>query len=114
MTAADWVSVAEAACRLDIDPHTLYAAVNAGTVPARRIGRSVRVPAAWVDAAGASANGHTPPLDIDELADAVADRLVARLVRLLVGAVRATAPGEPGAVLDLARDERFGHDHRTG
>jgi excisionase family DNA binding protein len=110
MTAADWLNVLEVADRLRSNPRTIYEGVRAGTVPHRRVGRAVRVPASWVDAnAVALADGQAAALDVDELADAVADRLLVRLAQLLA---RAAAPGgEPGAVLDLTRDDRPGrHD----
>jgi excisionase family DNA binding protein len=112
--------VAEAARRLDVDRHTLYDAAARGEVPARRVGRSVRVPRAWVEGTDlarawaesedhAFLNGGTAA-DRERFAAELATAVARELARLLGEALaRATAPGEPGTVLDLiARDDEEG------
>jgi len=57
-TATEYLSVREAAALLRIDTSRLYRLVRAGTVPATRIGRTVRISAsqldAWAAAGGAA------------------------------------------------------------
>lgn len=48
-TATEYLSVPEAAARLRIDTSRLYKLVRAGTVPATRIGRSVRISTTQLD-----------------------------------------------------------------
>lgn len=48
-TARRTLSVAEAAEMLGVSTRTGYRMVDAGEIPAIRIGRSLRVPADWVD-----------------------------------------------------------------
>lgn len=38
-----WLSIAEAARRLGVTPRTLYRLINAGDLPAYRIGRVIRL-----------------------------------------------------------------------
>jgi excisionase family DNA binding protein len=105
------VSVTEAARRLNIDRHTLYDAAARGEVPARRIGRSVRVPAWWVDAGGPSDNGRTAPADAPAFAAEFARAVAVELARLLGEAAgRATAADRSATVHDLrhARDDVVG------
>lgn len=48
-TARRTLSVSEAAEMLGVSVRTGYRMVDAGEIPAVRIGRSLRVPADWVD-----------------------------------------------------------------
>jgi excisionase family DNA binding protein len=118
MSATVWVSVAEAARRLRVDQHTLYDAAARGEVPARRVGRSVRVPTWWIDGADLNADtGHTTAPDTERVAAQFARAVATELVRLIgEAATRATAPEpQPGTVLDLAaRDDNGGRHERTG
>lgn len=43
MADIEWLSTAQAAQLLDITPRTLYRLINAGDVPAYRIGRVIRL-----------------------------------------------------------------------
>jgi excisionase family DNA binding protein len=45
----DTLTVAQAAQRLGVDVHTMTRWVRAEQCPSVRVGRKVRIPAAWVD-----------------------------------------------------------------
>jgi excisionase family DNA binding protein len=103
VSATGWVSVVDAARRLGVDRHTLYDAAARGEIPARRVGRSVRVPLSWVDGADLDVDtGRTTP-DVERVAAQFARAVAVELGRLLgEAAARATAPKpEPGTVLNL-------------
>ena len=109
--SAEWISVTEAAHRLGADRHTLYDGAAHGEIPARRIGRSVRVPAWWVDAGGPDGNGHHTTPDAEQFAAEVTARVLAALAEAFTSAARGTAPvAHTEAVLDFARDDEGRHE----
>jgi excisionase family DNA binding protein len=117
VSQSDWITVAEAARRLGVDRHTLYDAAARGEVPARRVGRSVRVPLAWVEGADlAAANGHTAA-DPTEFARQFTAAVFAELSRAFnAAAQRAAVPdAEPGtATDDLTAATNRGHSDGSG
>lgn len=78
-----------------MDPRTIRRAAQAGEIPASRVGAKWMIPTAWLrEQAGTPAP--TPPgVDLDDLADRVADRLFTRFAQLL-GSTPASQPGNPG------------------
>lgn len=96
--------VPEVAEILGRDERTVRAAIRAGDIPATKTGQRYIVPVSWLRE---QAGGPVPPTaaagpDLDELADRVADRVLARLARMFSAlAPDATAPGPalpgPGA-----------------
>jgi excisionase family DNA binding protein len=45
----EWLTVREAADRLGVHPETIYDGCHDGTVPHRRVGRTLRIPSWWTD-----------------------------------------------------------------
>lgn len=45
---AQWLRVSEVAGMLSVSRSFLYQRIEAGEIPCRRIGRTVRIPAEWV------------------------------------------------------------------
>jgi hypothetical protein len=83
-----FASTTEAAAILDgLDPRTVRRAIAAGEIPSRRFGNKLLVPVAWLreQVSGAASQPDRSPLDLDQLADRVADRLIARLARAFGG-----------------------------
>lgn len=75
--ARGWALMMEADARSGSTPH------QNGEIPARKVGARWAIPTAWLrEQAGAP----EPSPDVDELADQVAARVVARLARLLAQA----------------------------
>ena len=77
------------------DPRTVRAEIRAGRIPATRVGTRWMVPVAWlreqVLGGTRSAQPPTPAIDVDQLADRVADRLVARfagIFRMMAPAIK--------------------------
>jgi excisionase family DNA binding protein len=117
VTAAGWLTVREVADRLGYNPRTIYDGVRAGTVPHRRVGRALRIPASWVDAVGLDVDVDRTASDLKSFAAELAAAVACELARLLgEAAARATAPGETGTVLDDldARDDIGGRHDGTG
>lgn len=85
------------------DPRQLRKAILAGEVPAIRAGNTYRIPVSWLHEhkAGAAppARGPQPPTapDPELLADAVADRIIARLAQALLATLGDASGGEPAA-----------------
>jgi len=74
--------VPDVASILGRDERTVRRAIEAGKIPAVKVGSQWSVPTAWLrEQAGVP----EPSPDADELAEAVADRVVMRLARLLAG-----------------------------
>ena len=75
-----FADVPQVADILGRDERTVRRAIEAGSIPAKKVGSKWAVPVSWLrEQAGVP----EPSPDVDELADAVADRVVARLARLL-------------------------------
>jgi hypothetical protein len=89
----NFTGVPEAAAILGgCDPRTVRAEIKAGRIPATRVGARWLVPVAWlreqVLGGCQPAQPTTAAIDVDQLADRVADRLVARFADVF----RAMAP----------------------
>ena len=71
------------------DPRTLRAEIRAGRIPAIRVGTRWMIPAAWLREQVLGGTAPTRPaavaLDVDRLADQVADRVLARLAGAILG-----------------------------
>ena len=67
------------------DPRTIRAAAEAGQIPATKVGKNYAIPTSWIrEQMGQTGPvAKTAPLDLDDLADKVADRLFARFARVL-------------------------------
>lgn len=46
----DWLTVEEISRTLRVGKVTLYKMLRSGAIPSRRFGKSIRIPAAWLDA----------------------------------------------------------------
>ncbi len=113
-----FASTKETAAILDnADPRTIRRMIADDTIPARKNGCRYIAPVAWlrefVGTPGAAPAPAAP--DYDELAERVADRVIARLGRLLAAMAAAdmTAAGMPlpAAKLDSQlKDRRRDHD----
>jgi hypothetical protein len=83
-----FASTTETASIIGRDERTVRKVVEAGVIPATRVGAKWSVPVAWIrQQAGVpepSPDAAAP--DPDELADRVADRVVARLAEVLAAA----------------------------
>jgi hypothetical protein len=96
-----FASTTEAAAILDgLDPRTLRRAIAAGEIPSRRVGNKLLVPVAWLreQVNGAAPKQDQPPLDLDQLANRVADRVIACLASAFGGMapdVRTAGPAPP-------------------
>lgn len=95
MTAIDldgrnFVPVADAAEVLDhMDPRTVRAAAAAGEIPAVRVGARWMIPTAWLrQQINGGVQPTEPELDLDQLAERVADRVIARFASLFAGPQR--------------------------
>jgi hypothetical protein len=77
-----FTDVPTAARILGRDERTIRRSIEAGKIPGQKIGSRWVIPTAWLLA---QAGVPEPPPDMDALADQVADRVVARLARLLTG-----------------------------
>ncbi len=51
--APEFIRVSEAARVLDVNRNTLYRGIEAGLIPAVKVGRVYRIPSAWLEAAKA-------------------------------------------------------------
>ena len=111
---SDWRTPGETAERLGVNRRTIYDGVAAGTIPHRRAGRRVLIPAWWGDAGGPASDGH-PAADPVELARRFTAAVLAELGQALSEAARrATAADGSATVLDLnARDDESGRPHAT-
>jgi hypothetical protein len=113
-----FASTNEVAAIIGSDPRTVRRMIADGSIPARKNGTRHIVPVAWLrDFVGTPAATEAPSgPDLDELAERVADRLIAWLGRLLAAMAAAdmTAAGPatgPAAKLDIpAKDRSHGHD----
>jgi hypothetical protein len=103
------------------DPRTIRRAIAAGEIPGRRIGNKLMIPVAWLreQVLTTASEPSQPTIDLDGLADCVADRVFARIARAFGGhapGVNAADPAPPGpaATADdrLPRTERS-HVHRA-
>lgn len=75
-----FADVPQVADILGRDERTVRRAIEAGRIPGQKVGAKWAVPVSWLrEQAGVP----EPSPDVDELAEAVADRVVARLARLL-------------------------------
>jgi excisionase family DNA binding protein len=91
--------VPDAASVLGRDERTVRRGIEAGKIPATKIGSKWAVPTAWLREQAGVAEAPQAPAgrDLDELADRVADRVVARLAGLFTRGQDAEADGEPEA-----------------
>jgi excisionase family DNA binding protein len=81
-----WADVPKAADLLGLDERTVRRAAAAGEIPARKVGHKWMIPTAWLcEQAGSIAPTESALLDLDDLADRVADRVFARLAGLFAG-----------------------------
>jgi excisionase family DNA binding protein len=75
--------VPEVAQILGRDERTVRAAIRAGQIPAAKTGQRYIVRVSWLREQAGTAPAPTPAMpDLDELADRVADKVLARLARL--------------------------------
>ncbi len=88
-----FASTTEAASVLGRDERTIRRAAEAGIIPASRVGAKWSIPVAWLrEQAGLTEPPpRRPSPNIDELADRVAAKVVARLVSLLSQGAAATS-----------------------
>ena len=77
-----FASVPDVASIIGRDERTVRRALEAGKIPGQKVGSRWAIPVAWLRQ---QAGAPEPPPDPGELADQVADRVVARLARLLAG-----------------------------
>lgn len=95
--------VPEVAQILRRDERTVRAAIKAGQIPATKAGQRYIVRVSWLrEQAGEASTSQPAALpDLDELADRVADRLIARfadIFSMMTSAIKiANAPGATGA-----------------
>lgn len=94
-----FVRVPEVAAALGLDVRTVRRCIKDGQIPAKRYEGAVLIPAQWLrEQVGPPQAPPQPQLSPDELADLVAERVVARLGRALFGlAERGTGPPGPAA-----------------
>jgi hypothetical protein len=102
----NFTGVPEAAAILGgCDPRTIRSEIRAGRIPAIRVGTKWMVPIAWLREQVLGGIQPTQPavaaIDVEQLADRVADRLVARfagIFSMMAPAIKiANAPGATGA-----------------
>jgi len=84
-----------------LDPRTVRRAIAAGEIPARRVGTKLLIPVTWLreQVAGSAPESASASLDVDQLADSVADRVIARLACAFGGMtsdVITAGPAPPG------------------
>ena len=94
-----FASVPEVASLLRRDERTIRRGIEAGTIPATRAGATWSIPTSWLRERAGVAEPSPAAMapDPDELADRVADRVVARLAGLFTRGQDAEADGEPEA-----------------
>jgi excisionase family DNA binding protein len=94
-----FVRVPEVAAALGLDVRTVRRSIKAGEIPAKKHAGAVLIPTEWLQQQTAPSPAPTQPqLPLDELADLVAEKVVARLGRALFGlAPRGTGPPGPAA-----------------
>ena len=81
-----FADVPEAAALLGRDERTVRKAAAEGEIPATKVGQKWLIPTAWLrEQAGLAAPSAPAVPDLDELADRVADQVLARLARLFGG-----------------------------
>jgi hypothetical protein len=82
-----FVRAPEVAEALGIDVRTVRRSIAAGDIPSKKYQGAVLIPAEWLreQAAPPPSASPEPRLSADELADLVAERVVARLTRTLLG-----------------------------
>jgi excisionase family DNA binding protein len=88
--------VPEVAALTGMDARTVRRAIEAGEIPAQRYSGRVLIPGGWVReqaAADSPLATAPPPLAPNELADLVADRVVARLARALLAPLNENGAG---------------------
>ena len=114
-----FASTTEAAAILDgLDPRTVRRAIATGEIPSRRVGNKLLVPVAWLheQVNGAAPQPDRSPLDLDQLADRVADRVIARLARAFGGMASdmpAAGPASPAATVDIPHPQPTGRKSRA-
>lgn len=96
-----FAGVPEVAEIIGADERTIRRAIAAGEIPGHRVGTKYMIPVAWLrELAGSPAPAPAAPEpDLDQLADRVADRVLARLARTfgaLVPDMTAAGPVPPG------------------
>jgi len=74
------------------DERTVRRGIEAGKIPGQKVGARWVVPVAWLRE---QAGTPEPSPDVDELADKVAARVLARLARLLAAAGDTASPYNP-------------------
>jgi hypothetical protein len=95
-----FASVPEVAATLGLDVRTVRRAISSEEIPSKRYLGRVLVPMSWLrEQAGPPQAAPQPPLPLEELADLVADRVVARLAQALFGT---GPPGPVTATSDIA------------
>jgi excisionase family DNA binding protein len=78
-----FADIPQAAAILGRDERTVRRAAAEGEIPATKVGAKYLIPVAWLrEQAGEPSAAAAPLPDLDELADRVADRVLARLARL--------------------------------
>ena len=77
------------------DQRTIRRALEAGRIPGQKVGANWLIPTSWLRE---QAGMPEPPPDADELADQVADRVLARLAGLFRRGQDAEADDEPEAM----------------
>jgi excisionase family DNA binding protein len=116
-----FASTAEVASILDgLDPRTVRRAIAAGEIPARRVGTKLLIPVTWLreQVAGSAPESASASLDVDQLADSVADRVIARLACAFGGMTSdvitaGPAPPGPAATADIPHPQPTGRKSRA-
>jgi hypothetical protein len=101
------------------DPRTIRRAIAAGEIPGRRIGNKLMIPVAWLreQVLTAAPESSQPTIDLNGLADCVADRVFARIARafgrqaLDVNAADPAPPGPATIANDPLPATKQGHVH---
>jgi excisionase family DNA binding protein len=103
LTGRNFASITEAAELWDnADPRTIRRMAQRGEIPSIKIGVRYMIPTAWLrDHLAAAAPPEPPAVDLDQLADRVADRVLLRLARsfgiLMPDVIAAGTPPGPAA-----------------
>ena len=91
-----FASVPEVASLLRRDERTIRRGIEAGTIPATRAGATWSIPVSWLrERAGVAGPAAVAP-DFDAMADAIADKVEARLAKMLARAVGVSDGAEAG------------------
>lgn len=92
-----FADVPEVASITGRDERTVRRAAAAGEIPSTKVGNKYMIPTAWLrEQARQDPPPAAGPVDLEQLADLLADRMFARLGRLFGGRLVAEQSGESG------------------